>query len=99
LLDKISDVEKQNYLMEIISEKYSVSNRWEEVSESMTHNKLSEKYLMDVLRKKRIDILNKMIADNIRKIESSQDENEILQLMKNEVELKNERTSLLKAGI
>ena len=40
-----------------------------------------------------------MIADNIKKIESSQDENEILQLMKNEVELKNERTTLLKEGI
>jgi hypothetical protein len=40
-----------------------------------------------------------MIADNTKKIESSQDENEILQLMRNEVELKNERTSLLKTGI
>lgn len=99
LLDKIAEVEEQNYLMEIISDKYSVSNRWEEVSDSITHNKLSEKYLSDVLRKKRIDILNKMIADNTKKIESSQDENEILQLMKNEVELKNERTSLLKTGI
>ena len=99
LLDKIAEAEEQNYLMEIISDKYSVSNRWEEVSDSITHNKLSEKYLSDVLRKKRIDILNKMIADNTKKIESSQDENEILQLMRNEVELKNERTSLLKTGI
>jgi DNA primase len=98
LLDKISEVEEQNYLMEIISDKYSVSNRWEEVSDSTTHNKLTEKYLSDVLRKKRIDILNKMIEDNLKKIEASQDENEILQLMKNELELKNERTSLLKAG-
>ena len=71
LLDKIAEVEEQNYLMEIISDKYSVSNRWEEVSDSITHNKLSEKYLSDVLRKKRIDILNKMIADNTKKIESS----------------------------
>jgi DNA primase len=99
LLDKITEIEEHNYLMEIISDKYSVSSRWEEVSDSITHNKLSDKYLSDIIRKKRIDILNKMIEVNIKKIESSQDENEILELMRNEVELKNERASLLKVGI
>ncbi len=54
------------------------------------------KYLSDIIRKKRIDILNRMIEDNFKKLETTQDEKEMLQLMKNEMELKNERSSLLK---
>ena len=96
LLDKISSENEQNYLIEIISDKYSLSNRWEQVSDSTTHNKLSTKYLSDIIRKKRIQILNKMIEKNFKFIESTQDEQELLQLMKNEMELKNERNSLLK---
>ena len=96
LLDKINNENEQNYLMEIISDKYSLSNRWEQVSDSTTHNKLSPKYLSDIIRKKRIEILNKMIEKNFKLIESTQDEQELLQLMKNEMELKNEKNSLLK---
>ncbi|MGA8264633.1 MAG: toprim domain-containing protein, partial [Ignavibacteriaceae bacterium] len=96
LLDKINSENEQNYLMEIISDKYSLSNRWEQVSDSTTHNKLSSKYLSDIIRKKRIQILNKMIEKNFKLLESTQDEQELLQLMKNEMELKNEKNSLLK---
>ena len=96
LLDKINNENEQNYLIEIISDKYSLSNRWEQVSDSTTHNKLSPKYLSDIIRKKRIEILNKMIEKNFKLLESTQDEEELLKLMKNEMELKNERSSLLK---
>jgi hypothetical protein len=96
LLDKINNENEQNYLIEIISDKYSLSNRWEQVFDSTTHNKLSSKYLSDIIRKKRIQILNKMIEKNFQLLESTQNEQELLQLMKNEMELKNERNSLLK---
>jgi hypothetical protein len=37
-----------------------------------------------------------MIEKNFKLLESTQDEQELLQLMKNEMELKNEKNSLLK---
>lgn len=96
LLDKISNDNEQNYLIGIITDKYSISNRWEEVSDSTKDSKLSMKYVGDVIRKKRIDILNKMIDENFKRLKSAQDEKEMLQLMKNEMELKNERSALLR---
>ncbi len=96
LLDKVNNDNEQNYLIEIITDKHSISSRWEEVSDSTKDNKLSTKYVTDVIRKKRIDILNKMIDENFKKLKSVQDETEKLKLMRNEMELKNERSSLLR---
>jgi DNA primase len=95
LLDKIRNENESNYLIELISDKFSVSRRWEEFSDSTEDGKLSMKYVSDVIRKKRIEILNKLIAENFKKLQDANDEEEKLQLMRNEKELNNERKSLL----
>ncbi len=98
LLDRIKNENESNYLIELISDKFSVSRRWEEFSDSTEDGKLSMKYVSDVVRKKRIEILNKLMDENFRKLQTANDEEEKLQLMRNEKELNNERKSLLKSS-
>ena len=98
LLDKIKNENESNYLIELISDKFSVSRRWEEFSDSTEDGKLSMKYVSDVVRKKRIEILNKLMDENFRKLQTANDEEEKLQLMRNEKELNNERKSLLNSS-
>ncbi|HKJ80907.1 MAG TPA: DNA primase [Ignavibacteriaceae bacterium] len=98
LLDRIKNENESNYLIELISDKFSVSRRWEEFSDSTEDGKLSMKYVSDVVRKKRIEILNKLMAENFEKLQTAKDEEEKLQLMRNEKELNNERKSLLNSS-
>ena len=98
LLDRIKNENESNYLIELISDKFSVSRRWEEFSDSTEDGKLSMKYVSDVVRKKRIEILNKLMAENFKKLQTAKDEEEKLQLMRNEKELNNERKSLLNSS-
>ena len=98
LLDKLKNENEYNYLIELISDKFSVSRRWEEISDSTEDSKLSMKYVSDVVRKKRIEILNKLIAENFKKLQSAKEEDEKIRLMKNEKELNTERKTLLNSA-
>lgn len=95
LLDRIKNENEYNYLIELISDKFSVSRRWEDISDSAGDKKLSMKYVKDVVKKKRIEILNKLIAENFEKLQSADDEEEKISLMRNERELTDEKKTLL----
>ena len=97
LLDKVINENEQNYLIEIIADKHPISNRWDDIN-TVNEKEYSTKYAFDVIKKKRIDILDKLIKNNYREIQSANDEKKILELMKIERELNNERNFLLKSS-
>jgi len=96
LLDKIEKENENKYINELVSDKLSISDRWEDVSEATTDNKFSMKSVSDVVRKKRISVLDRLIRENFEKLQAEKDENKLREFMKTENELKNERNNLIK---
>ncbi|HKI77796.1 MAG TPA: DNA primase [Ignavibacteriaceae bacterium] len=96
LLDKIEKENENKYINELVSDKHSISDRWEDVSEATTDNKFSMKSVSDVVRKKRISVLDRLIRENFEKLQAEKDENKLREFMKTENELKNERNNLIK---
>lgn len=95
LLDKVTNENAQNYLIEIIADKHPISSRWDDVN-ATKEKQYTMKYTFDVIKKKRIDILDRLIKKNYAEIQSTNDEKKILELMKIERELNNERNTLQK---
>ncbi|MCH8325035.1 MAG: hypothetical protein IIB83_00495 [Bacteroidetes bacterium] len=96
IMDVFKDESIELYLRELLFDKYSISPKWEELMpESENEYKLFN-YAVEVVNKMKINILNKLIKQNLIELELAENEDEEYKLNKLGRELTNERSVLLK---
>ena len=96
IMDVFKDESIELYLRELLFDKYSISPKWEELMpESENEYKLFN-YAVEVVNKMKINILNKLIKQNLIELELAENEDEEYKLNKLGRELTNERSGLLK---
>lgn len=86
-LISLFDDEIQAYLRELTIERYSLSNNWENFSPSITKDMISKKYVTDLLVKYKQMHIDLQIAANVNAQEQAEDENRLIELMKEKQEL------------
>lgn len=95
LVDKIEDTQLQSYLMEIIIEKYEVSDRWSKYHFSSTGSVDLMAYASDAIKKIRVLRLKSEIEIKSRLLSSIDDEVTKMQILKEIKILTEERKQLL----
>lgn len=90
-LISLFDDDIQSYLRELIIEKYSLSNNWEDLNPSITQEMITKKYAMDLLVKYKQMQIDIQIAENIRKQANTDDEQRQLELMKEQQQLEKQK--------
>ncbi|MCH8941047.1 MAG: DNA primase [Bacteroidetes bacterium] len=96
IMNDIKDESIDLYLRELLFDKYSISAKWEELMPDSENEYKLFNYTVEVVNKMKINILNKLIEQNLKELELAESEDEKSELMKLELELKNERSALLK---
>ena len=96
IMNDIKDESIDLYLRELLFDKYSISAKWEELMPDSENEYKLFNYAVEVVNKMKINILNKLIEQNLKELELAESEDEKSELMKLELELKNERSALLK---
>jgi len=91
LIEVLKDESKETYVRELTFDKYSVSSSWEDRFPSLTAEMTLIKYAKDTVMKFVIERIEKNIQSNRREIELTEDESELLDLMKNNNELEREK--------
>jgi DNA primase len=94
LIGKIKDEKLEAYLREITFEPHSISTNWEERNPGMTPEMILQKYTKDIVLKFKLYKINQQIKENHNKIDSSDKEEDILQLMGSNKKLEEEKKSL-----
>ena len=96
IINAFKDENIKLYLRELLFDKYSISSKWEELLPDSENEFKLFNYTVEVVNKMKINILNKLIESNLKELELAESEDEKSELMKLELELKNERSALLK---
>jgi len=96
IIDVLKDEKIELYLRELLFDKHSISAKWEELLPDSQNDYKLFNYAVEVVNKMKINILNKLIGENLIELESAVSEDEKFELIKIGNELKNERMSLLK---
>lgn len=86
MIDKIDDSALQSYLLEIIIEKYDVSDRWSKYHYSSTGNVDLLSYANDAIRKIKLLLISDQLEHKNRLINSAESEEDKMKLM-NEIKL------------
>ena len=94
LIGVLKDEGMEAYVRELTFDKHSVSGDWEDRFPSITAELTMIKYAKDTLLKFLIEKIDNNIQSNRREIELAENEEELLQLMKENNELENEKKSL-----
>jgi DNA primase len=94
LIGQIKDEELEAYLREITFEPHSISTNWEERNPGMTPEMILQKYTKDIVLKFKLFKIDQQIKDNHNKIDSSDKEEDVLQLMVSNKELEEEKKTL-----
>lgn len=81
LLESISDEEMEAYVREIVFEKHSISSNWEDRNPGNTPEMILHKYVKDTVLRFKLFRMDEQIKENHKRIESSETENDELQLM------------------
>ncbi|MEJ2194721.1 MAG: DNA primase [Ignavibacteriaceae bacterium] len=87
LLESISDDELEAYVREIVFEKHSISSNWEENHPGTTPEMILYKYVRDIVLRFKLFKIDEQIKKNHERMESSETENDALQLMISNKEL------------
>lgn len=82
LVEKIEEENIKEFVLKIAFEKYTISKTWEEINPGMPFSKVLLKHAVDTIKKIRLYKIDKEIKSNHDKINESKDEEEILNLMK-----------------
>jgi DNA primase len=94
LIGQIKDEKLEAYLREITFEPHSISTNWEERNPGMTTEMILQKYTKDIVLKFKLFKIDQQIKDNHNKIDSADEEADILQLMVSNKELEEEKKAL-----
>jgi DNA primase len=94
LIGQIKDEELEAYLREITFEPHSISTNWEERNPGMTSEMILQKYTKDIILKFKLFKIDQQIKDNHNKIDSTDKEEDVLQLMVSNKELEEEKKTL-----
>ncbi len=91
LIAKIKDEEQQAYLMEITFDKYSISKTWDVLNPEFEDDKLFYRFALDTVKNFKVAKIEEQIASNHERIETTEDENEKISIMKENLELEKEK--------
>jgi DNA primase len=91
LISILKDETQEAYARELTFDKYSVSSSWEERFPSITSDKIILKRTKDTLQKFISERIDKEIQSNRREIELTEDESKLLELMRANNELEEEK--------
>ena len=94
LISVLKDEAKESYVRELSFDKHSVSGDWEDRFPSITAELTMLKYAKDTILKFLIERIDSNIKSNRREIELTENEEELLQLMKANNELESEKRSI-----
>ena len=93
-LISLFDEDVQSYLRELTIEKYSLSNNWQDLNPSITQEMINKKYAVDLLVKYKQMQIDLQIAANVSAQENVEDEERLLELMKEKHELEKQKRSI-----
>jgi len=96
LLDKLGNEVSETYLREITFEKYGISKIWDDIFPAENEKQILMKYAKDTLKKFKIQQYDRMILANHKKIEASANEDEKLNLMRENLQLEKEKNLIAK---
>lgn len=82
LVEKIEDENFKEFILKIAFEKHTISKTWEDINPGMPYFKVLLKHAVDTVKKIRLYKIDKEIKFNHDRINESKDEEEILNLMK-----------------
>lgn len=86
--------ETQSYLRELTIEKYSLSNNWEDMNPSITQEMITKKYAFDLIVKYKQMHIDLQIAVNVTAQENADDEQRLIELMKEKHELERRKKTI-----
>ena len=78
-------------MLEITFDKYSISKTWDELNPVFEDEKLFYKFALDTIKNFKIAKIEEQIAENHERIELTENESERLEIMKENMELENEK--------
>jgi DNA primase len=90
-LISIFDEDVQSYLRELTIERYTLSPNWEDLNPSITSEMINKKYAIDLLVKYKQMQIDLQITTNVNAQESADNEERLLELMKEKHELERQR--------
>lgn len=91
LIDGIKNEELESYIREITFEKHSISTNWEDRNPGITAAMVKHKYVKDIVLRFSTFKIDEQIKANHKRIESADNEEEVLQLMVSNKELEEEK--------
>lgn len=91
LIDKIEDTKSKEYILKATIEKYTISKNWEQFNPGVPEAQKLMKYARDAIRNLRLFKIDREIKANYEKIRMTSDEMEIMELMKYNSSLIEER--------
>lgn len=95
LIDKIEDEKLKNYVLTLTLGEYQISTSWDERSSSGKVEKDPSTYANDTIKKYQLMKIDEQIVSNDSKIENLGNDPEVINLMKANEELRNEKKQLL----
>ena len=98
IVDKIDDDAVKKFVMSLAIDTEAISKRWNENSHMESIELDMLQYTKDIIKNYKINQVESLIKENNRRIAESNDEDEILKLMKFNDELKEEKLMLSKNG-
>jgi DNA primase len=96
LLDKMKDEKSEAYLREISFEKHGISKIWDDIYPGADEKQVLLKYARDTLKKFKLQLIDKKINENHKRLEETMEENEKLIIMKKNLELEKEKVLVVK---
>jgi DNA primase len=81
LIEEIKNEELEAYIREISFEKHSISTNWEDRNPGITPGMIKHKYVKDIVLRFKIFQIDEHIKANHKRIESADNEDEVLELM------------------
>jgi DNA primase len=99
LVAKVNDEEQQAYLLEITFDKYSISKTWDELNPVFEDEILLHKFALDTVKNFRITIIEDKIAANHERIEIVENEEEKLEIMKENIELEKDKKMIKEKAV
>jgi hypothetical protein len=94
LVDKIDDPESKQYVLKISIDKHPISKTWESINPGLPSSQNMMKYAKDSIKKLRLFRIDKELEIKHHLIETTNDEEEIIKLMKEHNHLLSERKLL-----
>ena len=88
------DEDVQSYLRELTIERYTLSSNWEDLNPSITQEMITKKYAVDLVIKYKQMQIDLQIAANVNAQENVEDEERLLELMKEKHELEKQRKNI-----